>query len=397
MEINPSTFGWIEKFNNQYSESITDYETDFAFYQACQRSGLIYGYVVSYHLDSKINDAQWDEEEKTKVAFFTTLYSMFRLRNKNSDCNLFVEEVLAFYNSISKAKFSFINKLLPESTSAQKLEALINERIQTNTNIVSKNFTHLVTNAMLFVDVLAFDFYLRNGIIDLKFFKNVEQKCMSLITLALHIKSNRTEYDELLLKLFENSLRYSKLSNEVDDQFLLHLAQEDLDELQKLYLLDITEMALWSDGVKADFEVEFTTQIISILKLNKSIQNTGLEIDKFIEKHRINIPYFNSKHPVKHLYTNAQDTISKLIFRNKKRLVKELSESKELVKLLSKSTTSELSAEEKKKVKKQLLDICKSVPSLTIFLLPGGGLLLPLLIKFIPQLLPSAFNENLED
>ena len=49
------------------------------------------------------------------------------------------------------------------------------------------------------------------------------------------------------------------------------------------------------------------------------------------------------------------------------------------------------------KVKKQLLDICKSVPSLTIFLLPGGSLLLPLLIKFIPQILPSAFNENLED
>jgi hypothetical protein len=68
-----------------------------------------------------------------------------------------------------------------------------------------------------------------------------------------------------------------------------------------------------------------------------------------------------------------------------------------LVVLLRKSTLSELSYEEKKKVKKQLLDICKSVPSLTIFLLPGGGLLLPLLIKFIPQLLPSAFNENLDD
>ena len=51
----------------------------------------------------------------------------------------------------------------------------------------------------------------------------------------------------------------------------------------------------------------------------------------------------------------------------------------------------------KKKVKKQLLDVCKTIPSLTIFLLPGGGLLLPILIKFIPQLLPSAFNENLED
>ena len=65
--------------------------------------------------------------------------------------------------------------------------------------------------------------------------------------------------------------------------------------------------------------------------------------------------------------------------------------------LLAKSTRKDLSKEDKKKVKKQLLDICKTVPSLTIFLLPGGGLLLPILIKFIPQLLPSAFNENLDD
>jgi hypothetical protein len=65
--------------------------------------------------------------------------------------------------------------------------------------------------------------------------------------------------------------------------------------------------------------------------------------------------------------------------------------------LLLKSTQRDLDASEKKKVKKQLLDICKSIPSLTIFLLPGGSLLLPLMIKFIPQILPSAFNENLED
>ena len=49
---------------------------------------------------------------------------------------------------------------------------------------------------------------------------------------------------------------------------------------------------------------------------------------------------------------------------------------------------------EKIKVKEQLLDICKTIPSLTIFLIPGGSLLLPILIKYIPSLLPSAFNEN---
>jgi hypothetical protein len=89
--------------------------------------------------------------------------------------------------------------------------------------------------------------------------------------------------------------------------------------------------------------------------------------------------------------------VTKLIKRNKKRFIKEISESRELMILLAKSTTKELNIEEKKKVKKQLLDICKTVPSLTIFLLPGGGILLPILVKYIPQLLPSAFNENLEE
>jgi hypothetical protein len=85
-----------------------------------------------------------------------------------------------------------------------------------------------------------------------------------------------------------------------------------------------------------------------------------------------------------------------LISRNKNRLFKEISESKELMLLLAKSTQRDLDEKEKKKVKKQLLDICKTIPSLTIFLLPGGSLLLPILIKFIPKLLPSSFNENLD-
>jgi hypothetical protein len=86
-----------------------------------------------------------------------------------------------------------------------------------------------------------------------------------------------------------------------------------------------------------------------------------------------------------------------LIKRNKNRLVKEIIQSKELMILLAISTRRDLDEKEKKKVKNQLLDICKSVPSLTIFLLPGGSLLLPILIKFIPKMLPSAFNENLYD
>ena len=82
------------------------------------------------------------------------------------------------------------------------------------------------------------------------------------------------------------------------------------------------------------------------------------------------------------------------IKKNSKRLAKEIQESKELLILLKKATHKKLTLEEKVKVKNQLLDICKSIPALAVFMLPGGAILLPLLIKLIPDILPSAFKEE---
>ena len=89
----------------------------------------------------------------------------------------------------------------------------------------------------------------------------------------------------------------------------------------------------------------------------------------------------------------TKQEITDLLQKNKNNLVQELHESKELVVLLTQSTTRNLTDEEKGKVKEQLLDICKSIPAFTVFMLPGGALLLPLLIKAIPNLLPSAFRD----
>tara|TARA_B110001454_G_scaffold217541_1_gene243117 strand:- start:1149 stop:1436 length:288 start_codon:yes stop_codon:yes gene_type:complete len=91
---------------------------------------------------------------------------------------------------------------------------------------------------------------------------------------------------------------------------------------------------------------------------------------------------------------NSLDEIKILLSRNKQRLGQELKESKEAISLIKKATNSNLSEDEIEKVKTQLLDICKAIPALAVFLLPGGALLLPLLIKLIPDILPSAFRED---
>jgi hypothetical protein len=88
------------------------------------------------------------------------------------------------------------------------------------------------------------------------------------------------------------------------------------------------------------------------------------------------------------------DDIKVLLLKNKNSLLQELRQSKEAMSLIKKSTRTKLSDVEKAKIKVHLLDICKTIPSLAIFLLPGGTLLLPILIKLIPDILPSAFRDQ---
>ena len=91
----------------------------------------------------------------------------------------------------------------------------------------------------------------------------------------------------------------------------------------------------------------------------------------------------------------SREELKVLLTKNKARLAKELAESKEVVGLIKKSIKTDLTEEEKLKVRAQLLDICKAIPAFAVFLLPGGALLLPLLIKLIPDIIPSAFREDL--
>jgi len=88
------------------------------------------------------------------------------------------------------------------------------------------------------------------------------------------------------------------------------------------------------------------------------------------------------------------EEIKELLSKNKKRFAQELKQSKEAIFLIQKATHTPLNDDEKEKVKVQLLDIFKAIPAFTVFMLPGGLLLLPILIKLIPDIVPSAFRED---
>jgi hypothetical protein len=397
--INPSASGWIEKFfvEQKFSERSVSRTYD-DFYYKVRNTGFIYGHIVSIDVITPISITDWFKSEISKLALLNTLYDVYCLTKNETESSTFITEAVTFYNQMSPQGFNLFEKILPKNAPSLTLEKIIDARVQTNENIVSKNFSHLVTNALLFVDVLAFHQYLIHGAIPEKYLKKIEETVVNVVTLALKTKSNKSQHDDLLIKLFEASIRYSKFSK-VSTQSLETLELDFFtNDLEKKYIIDIAGMALWSDGVIENNEAYFLYKLAETISVSDEfVKQSILDTDDFITKYKAEIPYFNYSNPVKHFYDHTTQGVVTLITRNKKRLVKEIIQSKELMILLAHSTRRDLSEKEKKKVKKQLLDICKTIPSLTIFLLPGGSLLLPILIKFIPTLLPSAFNENLDD
>lgn len=396
--INPSASGWIDKFfiEQKFSKDTVSKTTDI-FYQKVRNTGFIYGHIIAFETATTIQTKGWFKEEISKVALLNTLYQVFCLTNEDISPDNFIKQGNAFYNQMNPQGFNLFKKILPKNSPALTLEKIIDERVQTNDSIISKSFSHLVTNALLFIDVLAFRQYLIHGEIPEKYLKKIEETVVNIVTLALKIKSRKSQYDDLLIKLFEASIRYSKFSKvSVQSLETLHL-DYFTNDLEKYYLIDIAGMALWSDGKVENDERYFLHSLAEIVSVPDSFVDESINsTNEFIDTHKKEIPYFNYSNPVKHFYDQTTQSVVTLIGRNKNRLIKEIVQSKELMVLLAYSTRRDLDEKEKKKVKKQLLEICKTIPSLTIFLLPGGSLLLPILIKFIPTLLPSAFNENLD-
>ena len=397
--INPSATGWIDKFFLKQKTTLPPSETHpNGFYKNVRKTGFIYGHIVSFDTTFEIVTKGWLQNEVSKVALLNTLYGVYELTSQEKISENFISKAVTFYNQMNPQGFSLFKKILPDDSPSLALEKIIDSRVQTNIDIISKNFSHIVTNALLFIDVLAFRQYLIHGEIPEKYLKKIEEAIISIVSLALKTKSTKSKYDDLLIKLFESSVRYSKFSK-VDVQNLEELKLDYFtNELEKNYLIDMAGMALWSDGIIEKNEAYFLYKLAELMTVpDEFVAESITKTNEFITNYKDEIPYFNYSNPVKHFYEQTTQTVIKLITRNKNRLVKEIIESKELMLLLAYSTRRDLDEKEKKKVRKQLLDICKTIPSLAIFLLPGGSLLLPIFIKFIPTLLPSAFNENLDN
>ena len=285
----------------------------------------------------------------------------------------------------------FYRESWEENDAEATVEKIIHQRIHIDGFLLTKNFNYFLINALLFTDILAYQYYLKGHQKTKVYMSQYEAALETVVFKVLNSKSVKTKYDRNLIKLFESSMRYQDHAS-ISKKELADIVKSPLE---KQYLIDAVCMASWSDTYIDRNEYAYLAQLKRDLKIETTVINRSIDdINAFYEQHKKEISFLNHRNLAQSFYDNSSSLVMRLIKRNSNRLLKELSQSKEAMMLLTKSTQRPLTEAEQKVIQTQLLDIFKSIPSLAIFLLPGGMLLMPLFIKLIPQLLPSAFDDN---
>ncbi len=391
--MNPSGPGWINKFGEVVSNKTGVYSDFSTLYASLKKNGFVYGINVDIPSFITIEHSP-SEDEKAKINLLTALYFTYALERNDTSFDEFLETIFAFYKELNVSQISFLNKILTGSKTSAQLEKLIDSRVYLDDNVISRTFNSIITNSLLFIDVLTFRYYLRAGEQIREQAKKLEYLTINITYHALNAKEmNKT--DEKLSLLFASSLSFIDEAEEKFDGSYREILLNNCSPWENQYFLDVASLTVWEDFSLDYKESEFIYGIGKDMGFPKDHIAKSLEdISSFFKNNERNISFLKETNMAVQFYDSMSKVVNKLIMRNSKRLQKELSESKELVFLISKGAVKELSADEKKKIQDQLMDVFKSVPSLAIFLLPGGAVLLPIFIKLIPALLPSSFDEN---
>ncbi len=411
----PGSKGWIKKYfelaeKNKFpvkKRTPKNLDEQYFLHLEFVKSGIVYGYPSKLIFAKDLDDASWTVDEKLKVLLFEALILIWNrgkspiLQSKEE----FLKALLKFYSNHRSKGLKRYLKFMNRGSVEMLLEKILAERMHVKPSLREWIYYHSSTNMLCFIDVVLFQDFVRND--NDSALSKYPEMVETLLT-AYQLGANA---DGIIDDGEKNLFKYLLLSSQYDTRGRKNLLkklssgleisnlrlQGNTNWLYKRYILDISVLTVFFNHDEADpKELEHLNKLIIYLNLpEQELDESIIAIESFIVKNSEKVEFLKNSHSIEKIYNGLTKKWIKVLSRNKDKLAHELKESKELVYLIKKSTLgTELTKEEKSKVKSQFLDIAKGMPALAIFMLPGGALLLPLVLKIIPDLIPSAFRDN---
>lgn len=411
--LNPSKSGWIKKYLSLVEKNEIDLAapnqdalwTQDLVQQKLAASGIIFGVFGQFIFLKDLGEKQWTNHEKLIVLYFESMLLVY-LGNKKSvlqseDFLNKLEHFLNLSGSQEIEKLWSINRWLKVP---KNIEKTIEERTQIPLNFNDKIWVSYLQNSLCYLDIVLFDDYVTEPEgKDFVLLRATKVK-LTLCTI-IHALQADAYLDESESQMFSLFLASADLSPEDRNEFLRLLSEgvpisalkeaKQMRILFRKYLFELAIFSMLSDTEFSSRERKVLNQLSNIFDLNtKEINDSYHIVEGFTIEHEEVVTKLKSEGNYERIFKRLSSKWSKLLLRNKDKLITEIKESNELVALVKKSMQEPLNDEEKAKVKSQFFDIVRSVPSLAIFMLPGGAFLLPFILKILPDLLPSAFRDN---
>lgn len=414
MILSPGSKGWIKKYKDLLQKGVIEVVIDQPegvskdHYQHLKmnRSGIVFGYATEMLFCEKLAHPKWTSEERLKLLLFESHLFMFVCNGGDpvKDFDKFTDALLDFYGHHgSKSLMRLFTFFLKENKEA-KLENIFAKRTDVGLNLLDNAiWVNYLSNSFVYLDVILFEqFILTNQIMVESRYEEYAYNALIALTLSAYSDGDIEAKEKNIFNMFlasahfddeRKELAIEKFKNGATFQDFTPAIKENW--LFKRFLLDISALTIFASHAISTEEKNFLKKLCKHLKIPVSeLDETLVMMDNFILNHNDQITFLQDNNAYEKMYRNLSRRWIKILGRNKDKLAAELKESKELVYLIKKSTTQELSKAEKEKVKTQFMDLIKSMPALAIFLLPGGAFMLPIVLKIIPSLIPSAFRNN---
>ena len=371
-------------FNPEKDKNISNY-----FFIFFRNLGLFYGVLTYPKIHEELTESVQKHSQRDKLIFLE--FYLLWIKNQYPG-----KKVFSIIEDLGHYLYTIYQLEKPTVMSFSKIEEIFEKQIY-----FRNTFLEDVKNPFFWLDLYFFGLSYQFSIEKIQELR--AETLLNIYQILKHFSTiNPSKEKEKMMDIYFQGI--SNLLNIEDFEGSEHLESLDLHFIHnhwmvKKYILEIlTFMACIypEDNLSEVLELE---KLRKILKISvKDRQESVTYIESFLIENPQQIGG-KSSGIFKKIYNHLSNAINKEYYTHKKNILSEIRKSAELVELLKKSANTELTEEEKKKVKKQLLEILKTIPAFTIFMIPGGSILLPILIKLLPKelLLPSSYYDEDEE
>lgn len=421
----------IEHICDNFSFSVKENESllrnnishDEFIYKLIHSTGIVFGYPETFVFKSHNLSHEWNQTDCAKICLTESLLACYLYFNKQKigfpvekgklKPFLFkaVESILEFYSTYKPEKkalsLSVITKIFDKDNStSRQVEDILNQRIKPAGILDSKFWHGSYYNTFIFLDIIFYSDWLQNNESKLYTQRTLVQfEILKSIAVSItHGKKTPPTKEKVFFNFFLSNAVERTQIKQLDMLNSGHYTIKSINitskypQILKCIIFEYGIFTLMLDREIDQYESNYLYDLGNHLSLaGNQIELSILIVSSFIFRNINKVSYLKNRHKLDIISSNFYNKLSSLIIKNKGKIAREIGESKELAELLWKAKNTDLSDEEKEKVKNQLTDIfLRTIPSIAIFMIPGGSILLPLILKIIPEeiLIPSSFRNK---